>query len=44
MEHDRRRTAVEVFDNMSRLMLRMSLQAFPVCLTIAASQFIGRHL
>jgi hypothetical protein len=40
-EHDGRRTP---FDGVSRLMLRMSLQALPVWLTIAASQYIGHHL
>jgi len=38
------RTALAVFDSVSRLMLRMSLQAFPVFVTIAVGQFIGRHL
>jgi hypothetical protein len=44
MEPDTRRTALEVFEGVSRLMLRMSLQAFPVFLTIGAAQFIARHL
>jgi hypothetical protein len=39
-----RLTAFEMFDTVSRLMLRLSLQAFPVCLTIAAAQVIARHL
>jgi hypothetical protein len=43
-EHDGRRTPFEIFDSVSRLMLRMSLQALPVWLTIAASQYIGHHL
>jgi hypothetical protein len=38
------RTAFEVFDEVSKLMLRMSLQALPVFLTIAASQIIARHM
>ena len=43
-EPDRERTAFEVFDQFSKLMLRMALQAFPVFLTIAAGQVIARHL
>jgi hypothetical protein len=43
-EPDSERTAFEVFDEISRLILRMSLQAFPVFLTIATSQVIARHL
>jgi hypothetical protein len=41
---DSGRTAFEVFDTVSMLMLRMSLQALPVFLTIAAGQIIARHL
>jgi hypothetical protein len=37
------RTGFEVFDGVSRLMLRLSLQAFPVFVTIAVAQFIARH-
>jgi hypothetical protein len=43
-EPDGERTAFEVFDGVSRLMLRLSLQAFPVFLTIAVGQVIARHL
>ena len=43
-EPESERTAFEVFDSISRIMLRLSLQAFPVFLTIAAGQFIARHL
>lgn len=38
------RTAFEVFDSVSMLMLRLSLQALPVFLTIAVGQIIARHL
>jgi hypothetical protein len=41
---DTRRTALDVCDQLSRLMLRLALQAFPVFLTIAAANYIGRHL
>jgi hypothetical protein len=44
MEPGKARTAFEVFDEVSMLLLRMSLQALPVFLTIAAGQIIGRHL
>jgi len=44
MEPDSRPTAFEVFESVSRLMLRLSLQAFPVFLTIGAAQIIARHL
>ena len=40
----RGRTAFEVFDSASMLMLRLSLQALPVFLTIAAGQIIARHI
>jgi hypothetical protein len=43
MESDGRRTAFDVFENVSMLMLRLSLQAFPVFLTIAVAQVIARH-
>jgi hypothetical protein len=43
-EPDSERTAFEVFDQFSKLMLRMALQALPVFLTIAAGQVIARHL
>lgn len=43
-EPDSQRTAFETFESLSMLMLRLSLQAFPVFVTIAAAQFIGRHL
>jgi hypothetical protein len=38
------RTRLESLESVSRLILRLSLQAFPVCLTIAAAQIIARHL
>jgi len=41
---ENRPTALAVFDGLSRLMLRLSLQAFPVFVTIAAAQYIARHL
>ena len=44
LEPGNTRTALEVFDEASMLMLRMSLQALPVFLTIAAAQIIARHL
>jgi hypothetical protein len=37
------RTAFEVFESVSMLMLRLSLQASPVFLTIAVAQIIARH-
>ena len=43
-ESDSERTAFEVLDEFSKLMLRMALQAFPVFVTIAAGQVIARHL
>jgi hypothetical protein len=39
-----RRVGFEVFDAVSRLMLRLSLQALPVFVTIGAAQYIARHL
>jgi hypothetical protein len=39
-----RRTAFQVCDQLSRLMLRLALQALPVFLTIAAANYIARHL
>jgi hypothetical protein len=42
-EPDPGRTAFEVFEGLSMLMLRLSLQAFPVFLTIAVAQIIARH-
>jgi hypothetical protein len=44
MEPDTGRTTLDVLDTFSKLMLRLSLQAFPVFLTIAAAQLIARHL
>jgi hypothetical protein len=44
MEPDTGRTTLDVLDSVSKLMLRLSLQAFPVFLTIAAAQLIARHL
>jgi hypothetical protein len=44
MEPDTGRTALEVFESVSKLMLRLSLQALPVFLTIGAAQIIARHL
>ena len=41
---DTGRTAFEVFDSASKLMLQLSLQAFPVFVTIGAAQIIARHL
>ena len=43
MESDTRRTALDVFESASMLILRLSLQAFPVFLTIAVAQIIARH-
>jgi hypothetical protein len=43
-EPDTGRTAFEVFESASRLMLRLSLQALPVFLTIGVAQLIARHL
>jgi hypothetical protein len=43
MEPGTGRTAFDVFESVSMLMLRLSLQAFPVFLTIAVAQIIGRH-
>jgi hypothetical protein len=43
MESETRRTAFDVFESVSMLMLRLSLQAFPVFLTIAVAQVIARH-
>jgi hypothetical protein len=43
-ETDTGRTALEVLESVSRLMLRLSLQAFPVFVTIGAAQIIARHL
>ena len=42
-EPDAGRTPFEVFESVSMLMLRLSLQAFPVFLTIAVAQIIARH-
>jgi len=42
-EPDTRRTALDVFESVSKLLLLLSLQAFPVFLTIGAAQIIGRH-
>jgi len=39
-----RPTSFEIFDGASKLLLRLSLQAFPVFVTIAAAQYIARHL
>jgi hypothetical protein len=44
LEQGSTRTAFDVFDEVSMLILRMSLQALPVSLTIAAGQIIARHL
>ena len=38
------RTALEKFDRIAMLTLRMSLQAFPVLLAIGLSQYLGRLL
>jgi hypothetical protein len=43
-EPDAGHTALEVFESVSKLMLRLSLQALPVFLTIGAAQIIARHL
>ena len=43
-EPETARTALAVFESVSKLMLRLSLQALPVFLTIGAAQIIARHL
>jgi len=43
-EPDTGRTALEVFESISKLMLRLSLQALPVFLTIGAAQVIAHHM
>jgi hypothetical protein len=41
---DRRRTAFERFDSASRIMLRLSLQALPMFITIAVIRILASHL
>jgi hypothetical protein len=43
-EPDTARTALEVFESVSKLLLRLSLQALPVFVTIGAAQIIARHM
>lgn len=41
---DSRRTAFDVVDRVSRLMLRLSLQAFPMFVTIGVIRILASHL
>ena len=41
---DDRRTALEVFDRVAMVTMRLALQALPVFLAIGVSEYIGRHL
>jgi hypothetical protein len=44
MGPDERRTPLARFDSMSRLMLRLSLQALPMFITIAVIRILASHL
>jgi hypothetical protein len=39
-----RRTAFDVFDRISKVMLRLALQAFPMFVTIALIRILASHL